>query len=121
MGISDKAAPDVKDNLRVGDRVVSVESSVGAQMWEVHSTDGLTSAVTSRLPGQAVRILFERVGEKKDEISTAADQSSDSTPTFDAVFGFRNAGQQHAGRAAGVQSSRYEWQYYFLRRASGQR
>lgn len=93
MGISDKAAPEVKDNLRVGDRVVSVESSVGAQMWEVHSTDGLTSAVTSRLPGQAVRILFERVGEKKDDTSTAADQSSDSTPTFDAVFGFRNAGK----------------------------
>ena len=60
-----------KDNIRVGDRVVSVESSVGGQMWEVYSTDGLTSAVTSRLPGQPVRIRFERIETLDDEAVTA--------------------------------------------------
>ena len=54
MGISDKAALVLRDTLCMGDRVVSVESSVGATMWEVSTTDGLTSAVTARLPGQPV-------------------------------------------------------------------
>ena len=61
MGISDKAALVLRDTLRMGDWVVSVESSVGATMWEVSTTDGLTSAVTARLPGQPVCIVFERV------------------------------------------------------------
>ena len=82
----------VKDNLRIGDRVVSVESSVGSQMWDVYSADGLTSAVTSRLPGQSVRMLFERVGEAVDDGSQTIEQQAaavDSTP----VFGFRRAGK----------------------------
>ena len=90
LGISDKAAPMVKDNLRIGDRVVSVESSVGSQMWDVYSADGLTSAVTSRLPGQSVRMIFERVGEAVDGTSQSIEQQAvDSTP----VFGFRRAGK----------------------------
>ena len=90
MGISDKAAQLVKDNLRIGDRVVSVESSVGAQMWDVFSTDGLTSAVTSRLPGQPVRILFERVESVKE--TPASLKASISDP----VVGFRQAGKSAA-------------------------
>ena len=102
MGISDKTAPVVKDNLRIGDRVVSVESSVGSQMWDVYSTDGLTSAVTSRLPGQTVRILFERVAEIEEATSSNGEQQSagDSAPTFDAVFGFRNVGNSATASAS---------------------
>ena len=82
MGISDKATPVVKERLRVGDRVISVASSVGDQMWDVYSTDGLTSAVTSRLPGQSVRLLFERVGE--GEAVTKENKQSLSAPAASA-------------------------------------
>jgi pentatricopeptide repeat protein len=95
MGISDKAAPVVQNNLRVGDRVVSVESSVGAQMWDVYSVDGLTSAVTSRLPGQPVRILFERISEAVGTTFTVEQPPSDPAASImsNAVIGFRQAGK----------------------------
>ena len=97
-GISDKASAVVTSNIRVGDRVLSVESSIGGQMWEVYNTDGLTSAVTTRLPGQPVRILFERVETIDDEAVTARlpqlDDASQSKSTMtDAVDGFRQAGR----------------------------
>jgi hypothetical protein len=87
MGISNKAAPVVRDTLRVGDRVVSVESSVGATIWEVSTTGGLTSAVTARLPGQPVRIVFERVAARED-----ADAVARPPAQHDAVPGFRRTG-----------------------------
>lgn len=93
----------VAKNIRVGDRVVSVESSVGGQMWEVSNTDGLTSAVTSRLPGQPVRIRFERVATLDDEAVTArlprVLNASKSTMS-DAVDGFRQAGKFAASSEA---------------------
>jgi pentatricopeptide repeat protein len=95
MGISDKAAPVVKKNLRVGDRVVSVESSVGAQMWDVYSVDGLTSAVTSRLPGQPVRILFERISEADRIAATVVQPPAAPAASIisNPVVGFRQAGK----------------------------
>ncbi|KAL7542112.1 hypothetical protein ACHAXR_011528 [Thalassiosira sp. AJA248-18] len=99
-GISDKAAPVVRDNLLVGDRVVSVESSVGAQMWDVFSTDGLTSAVTSRLPGQTVRIVFERVEDIKEEAVEQARTVLDTASISNAVVGFRQAGKPAAPSAS---------------------
>mmetsp|Transcript_37674 Transcript_37674/g.80459 ORF Transcript_37674/g.80459 Transcript_37674/m.80459 type:complete len:1090 (-) Transcript_37674:62-3331(-) len=112
-GISDKAATVVKDVLRVGDRVVSVESSVGGQMWDVFSTDGLTSAVTSRLPGQPVRIHFERVKEEEGAVTTPAQKSffsSASAPMSEAVVGFRQVGKlvapTIAASSTAVQSNR---------------
>ncbi|KAL7467566.1 hypothetical protein ACHAXS_007812 [Conticribra weissflogii] len=95
-GISDKASSVVTENLRVGDRVVSVESSLGGQMWKVYNTDGLISAVTSRLPGQSVRILFERV---QDIASDECDRENESerssslprSALSEAVDGFRLA------------------------------
>ena len=104
-GISDKASEVVTRNIRVGDKVVSAESSIGGQMWEVSNTDGLTSAVTSRLPGQPVRIRFERV-ETLDEEAVAArlsqiDKASSSKSTMsDAVAGFRRAGKIAASSEA---------------------
>jgi len=101
-GISDNAAPAVKDTLRLGDRVVSVESSVGSQMWDVFSTDGLTSAVTCRLPGQPVRMFFER-DQVMDEVATArAEQASaDASDSVSfAVVGFRQAEKSVASTAS---------------------
>ncbi len=93
-GISDKAAPVVQNNLRVGDRVVSVESSVGAQMWDVYSVDGLTSAVTSRLPGQPVRILFERISEVETTLTAEQPPSAPAASIMsNAIVGFRQAGK----------------------------
>ncbi len=104
-GISDKASEVVSENIRVGDRVLSVESSIGGQMWDVYNTDGLTSAVTARLPGQPVRIRFERVETIDDEAVTArlppTDNASSSKSTMtDAVDGFRRAGRVAASSEA---------------------
>ena len=101
-GISDKASPSVSDNLRVGDRVISVESSLGNKMWQVYNTDGLISAVTSRLPGQSVRIGFERFAEETGEVTNedakqliANGLSSIPRDVLsDAVDGFRLANQK---------------------------
>ena len=97
-GISDKASEVVANNIRVGDRVISVESSIGGKMWDVYNTDGLTSAVTTRIPGQPVRIRFERIETIDDEAVTARlpqlDSASSSKSTMtDAVDGFRRAGR----------------------------
>lgn len=104
-GISDKASDVVTRNVRVGDRVVSVESSIGGQMWDVYNTDGLTSAVTSRLPGQPVRIRFERVETLDEEAVTARlpkvdNASSSKSSMSDAVDGFRQAGKVVASSEA---------------------
>lgn len=109
-GISDKASSIVTDNLRVGDRVVSVESSLGNKMWQVYSTDGLISAVTSRLPGQSVRIGFERVEEASqkeidNEVQKLQKNGLSSLPRdvlSDAVDGFRLA-KQNTDSSAAVQ------------------
>ncbi|KAL7488499.1 hypothetical protein ACHAW6_014093 [Cyclotella cf. meneghiniana] len=96
-GISSKASSAVTDNLRVGDRVVSVESSLGNKMWQVYNTDGLISAVTSRLPGQSVRIGFERAEETNEaaaDTTQFAISGLSSLPRdvlSDAVDGFRIA------------------------------
>ena len=91
----------MSDNLRVGDRVVSVESSLGGKMWQVYNTDGLISAVTSRLPGQTVRIGFERISESSEEVANSdanviVTNDITSIPRdvlSDAVDGFRLAKQ----------------------------
>ncbi len=104
-GISDKASEVVAKNIRVGDRVLSVESSIGGKMWDVYNTDGLTSAVTTRLPGQPVRIRFERVETIDDEAVTARlpqteNASSSKSTMTDAVDGFRRAGRVAASSEA---------------------
>lgn len=101
-GISDKASSIVTDNLRVGDRVVSVESSLGGKMWQVYNTDALISAVTSRLPGQNVRIGFERAVDVSDDVTNSETKqlvskglsSLGRDVLSDAVDGFRLAKQK---------------------------
>ena len=107
-GISDKASHLVSDNLRIGDRVVAVEASLGNKMWQVYNTDGLISAVTSRLPGQSVRICFEREKESPEEVTNenaevTATNSISSLPRdvlSDAIDGFRLAQQDSESSAA---------------------
>ena len=100
-------------------------------MWQVYNTNGLTSAVTSRLPGQTVRIMFERevvpMGEeeKEDKVASLGNEEvslsstngssnviastlSSSLPTSvlsDAVNGFRLAGKRAASSTMAAASS----------------
>lgn len=50
----------VKYAVAVGDRIVAVDSSLGGQLWPTSTVEGVISAVTGRLPGQAVTVRFER-------------------------------------------------------------
>jgi pentatricopeptide repeat protein len=58
--ILDSAPKQVKYALQVGDRVVAVDASLGDKLWPVSTVAGVISACTSRLPGQAVTLQFER-------------------------------------------------------------
>ena len=79
-------------------------------MWQVYNTNGLTSAVTSRLPGQSVRMVFERVESMEDVEENQQNQrqtliggsQSTSLPRevlSGAVDGFRQAGRVVASSA----------------------
>lgn len=68
-GFTDDAPPMVQDKLHVGDRIIAVDSSLGSNLWPVSNVEGAVSAVTTRLPGQPVRLRFERVVEKGTNLS----------------------------------------------------
>lgn len=59
-GLSEIAPTLVRYAVKVGDRVIAVDSSVGDRMWPASSVEGVISACTSRLPGQSVTLRFER-------------------------------------------------------------
>mmetsp|Transcript_1264 Transcript_1264/g.1806 ORF Transcript_1264/g.1806 Transcript_1264/m.1806 type:complete len:1106 (+) Transcript_1264:219-3536(+) len=75
-GFTDQASSIVKSILQKGDRVVAVDSSLGSEMWPVTNVEGLVSACTSRIPGQPVKLQFERVIESTDLINS---KSADKT------------------------------------------
>ena len=87
----------VTDSLRVGDRIVAADSTVGDKLWPVSNVEGLVSAVTTRLPGKPIRLQFERsvnVGEFKanpntqlQSTATASDETKSSL--VGAADGFR--------------------------------
>jgi pentatricopeptide repeat protein len=58
--IAENAPVVVQYAVQVGDRVLAVDSALGDRLWPVSTTEGVISACTSRLPGQAVRMRFER-------------------------------------------------------------
>lgn len=68
-GFTDDAPDRVTKQLRLGDRIIAVDSSLGRKMWPVSSIEGVVSAVTTRLPGQPVRIRFERLVEEGTNLS----------------------------------------------------
>lgn len=89
---------EVSKTLRVGDRIVAVESAF-RQMWPVSTVEGVVSACTTRKPGESVKLRFQRVvevGKFRDEATTSPMQSSTLTLGDDttsslagAVDGFR--------------------------------
>jgi len=60
-GFTEGASFLVRERLMLGDRIVAMESSIGGNMWPISNVNGAVSACTSRLPGQPVKIRFERV------------------------------------------------------------
>ena len=56
--------------VKVGDRVLAVDSSLGGKLWPVSTVEGVISAVTSRLPGQQITFRFERPAANMDETTT---------------------------------------------------
>jgi len=75
--INGKASKLVRKGLQVGDRLVAVDSSLGGKLWPVSSVEGVISACTSRLPGQKIRLQFERVTATVEVDST--DETSEET------------------------------------------
>jgi pentatricopeptide repeat protein len=59
-GFTENAPTLVRYAVKVGDRVLAVDSSLGDKMWPVSTVDGVISSVTSRLPGQQITLRFER-------------------------------------------------------------
>lgn len=59
-GFTETASNLVRYAVKVGDRVLAVDSSLGERMWPVSTVEGVISAVTSRLPGQQITFRFER-------------------------------------------------------------
>jgi len=67
-GFTDDAPDHVTNTLKIGDRIIAVDSSLGSKMWPVSNVEGVVSAVTTRLPGQPVQIRFERTVEERTNI-----------------------------------------------------
>jgi pentatricopeptide repeat protein len=70
--IAANAPAMVRYGVRVGDRVMAVDSSLGDRLWPVSTVAGVISACTSRLPGQGVTMRFERPEANLDLEETAA-------------------------------------------------
>jgi pentatricopeptide repeat protein len=68
-GFTDDISPTVRNRLKVGDRIIAVDSSFGGTMWPVSNVEGIVSSVTTRLPGQPVQIRFERVIDEGTDFS----------------------------------------------------
>eukprot|EP00977_Amphora_coffeiformis_P015428 scaffold4510_cov183-Amphora_coffeaeformis.AAC.113 len=62
-GFTGSAPNLVRHAVRIGDRIVAVDSSWGDQMWPVSTVEGLVSACTSRFPKNTVRLRLERPAE----------------------------------------------------------
>jgi len=59
-GFDDSASRLVRKGVRVGDRILAVESTLGGKLWPVSTVEGVISSWTVRLPGQKVTMQFER-------------------------------------------------------------
>jgi pentatricopeptide repeat protein len=75
-GFTDEAPENVTKQLKVGDRIIAVDSSLGNKLWAVSNVEGVVSAVTSRLPGQPVHMRFERVVEAGTDFKDIASLAS---------------------------------------------
>lgn len=83
--IAANAPAMVRYGVRVGDRVMAVDSSLGDRLWPVSTVAGVISACTSRLPGQGVTMRFERPQANLDAEATAARTASTAAVEKSAV------------------------------------
>jgi pentatricopeptide repeat protein len=70
-GFTPKASTLVQYAVKVGDRVLAVDSNLGDRMWPVSTVEGVISATTSRLPGQQITFRFERCYDATSSTTTA--------------------------------------------------
>ena len=86
--IADNAPAMVRAAVQVGDHILAVDSAWGDRLWPVSTTEGVMSACTSRMHGQAVRMRFER--PRADMVTpentvTMLEQQSNTTTNATAV------------------------------------
>ena len=74
-GFTPNAPTLIQYAVKVGDRVVAIDSSLGEKMWPVSTVEGVISSVTSRLPGRQITMRFER------PISNIDTDETDTVPT----------------------------------------
>ncbi|CAJ1953306.1 unnamed protein product [Cylindrotheca closterium] len=74
-GLTENAPTLVRYAVKVGDRVLAVDSSLGGKMWPVSTVEGVVSAVTARLPGQEITFRFERPTENMEDQGDKAVES----------------------------------------------
>jgi len=94
IGFTPKASKLARKAVRVGDRILAVDSALGDRMWPVSTTEGLISSVTARLPAQKITFRFERPAtvsaiaeaELELESSTSTTEISTSTLSSDGSF-----------------------------------
>jgi pentatricopeptide repeat protein len=80
--IAENAPNLVQHALRVGDRVVAIDSSLGDKLWPVSTVEGVISAVTGRIPGQSVTLRFERQpGAVEPVVATTTTTTTTTTKT----------------------------------------
>jgi pentatricopeptide repeat protein len=85
-GFTENAPTLVRYAVKVGDRVLAVDSSLGDKMWPVSTVEGVISAVTSRLPGRPITFCFERPVENFDKVTDLpAASTAVQEPTVDAT------------------------------------
>ncbi|KAL3935979.1 MAG: hypothetical protein SGBAC_008605 [Bacillariaceae sp.] len=65
-GFTENASTLIRYAVKVGDRLLAVDSSLGGKLWPVSTVEGVVSAVTARLPGQEITFRFERPTENME-------------------------------------------------------
>merc|ERR1740133_883757 len=83
IGFTPKASKLVRYAVKVSDRIIAVDSSLGDRMWPVSTVEGVISSVTARLPGQQITFRFERSSDTNiiNNISTNNNNGNDGTTT----------------------------------------
>ncbi len=108
-GLTDQALESTKKSIRPGDRIIAVDAAFGKQMWPVSSVEGLVSACTTRLPGQPVKLRFERmieVGEYETSSKRLTDSADTKTNLNGAIAGFRTLNEDSSAAANSSQFSK---------------
>jgi pentatricopeptide repeat protein len=100
--IRDGASNLVRHAVAVGDRIVAIDAALGSTLWPVSTVEGAISAVTGRIPGQAVTIRFER------PTSTTKDAAAPSQATTTTAAAAAATTVTNVNNPAAVQPSQKE-------------